>query len=664
MRGARRYTGAGLLVALAILYVVGPPQVEALRDALFDGYQRLLPREHKSAPATVVAIDEKSLALYGQWPWPRALMARLLRSIAALQPAAIGVDVVFSEADRSTPDGSGDESLARAVAGHNVVLGFAGMPHSDGGTVLRPTAAPFLWRTPPPATLQDFLGHLQSLPLIDSAAAGRGLLNPANDNRVVRRVPLVARVSDTYAPSLAVEMLRVSGGTTSFIVASRPDGLLTLRLGDISIPMQRDGSAWLYLSPQGPYVPVSAADVLGGRADPESFRSKLVLVGVTGVGLLDWKATPLGDTVPGVELHQQLLEQIYDGRFLVRSPKARALEVGLLVAAGILMVVFVPMLRVWASGALFLGVLAGLAAIGLMSFHLGSLIDIASPALGTTLIYGAVLAATLSEADRQRRALRDAAERIEGELQAARRIQMGLLPMPGELFGHEKRFTLAALLEPARIVGGDFYDCFMLDADRLFFVVADVSGKGLPASLFMALSKTLLKSAALRIPGDIGNVVRRASTEISRENPEALFVSVFAGIFDARSGELEYCNAGHQPPYVKRLDGSLQRFELADGPPLCVIPEYSYRTRHRLLTPDEWLCVVTDGVTEAMDPRGALFGAQRLEGALASLPAGAAAARIVTEVRDAVGRFVGDASPSDDITLLCLQRARAVLSER
>ena len=650
-----------------ILFVLDLPQAGFLRNALFDGYQRLLPRERKSMPAEVVAVDEAALAEYGQWPWPRALTARLLRRIEAFQPAAIGVDVLFAEPDRYSPSGSGDAALAQALPGHKVVLGIAGLPRPQAGAAARPAAPPFIWKTPPPRALRDFLGHVQSLPLIDSAAAGRGLLNADEEGRVVRRIPLVARVSDTYLATLGVEMLRVAAGIPALSVVPRNDGLLALRVGDVSIPMQRDGSAWLYFGRHEEHRPVSAADVLAGRVDSELLHGKLVLVGVTGVGLLDTldtKATPLGTTVPGVELHQQLLEQIYDGSFLIRPPKARAIELGLLVLAGALMIVFVPMLRAWASAALFLSVLASLAAIGLVSFYLGSLIDVASPALGTTLLYGAVLAVTLSEADRQRRALRDAAERMEGELQAARRIQMGLLPMPGELFAHEERFSLAASLEPARIVGGDFYDCFMLDADRLFFVIADVSGKGLPASLFMALSKTLLKSAALRMPGDIGDIVSRASAEISRENPESLFVSVFAGIFDARSGDLEYCNAGHQPPYAKRCDGSLQRFELADGPPLCVIAGYPYRTRRRPLAPEEWLCVVTDGVTEAMDPRGTLFGAQRLEGALAALPAGAPTAQVLTEVRDAVARFVGGAAPSDDITLVCLQRARRALSER
>jgi adenylate cyclase len=651
------------LLALLLLFALDPPPVRDVRNALFDGYQQALPRPRKSAPAVVVAIDEASLAAHGQWPWPRALMAELLRRIEAFRPAAIGIDVLFAEPDRFASDGSGDAILAQAVSGGKVVLGIAGMPHRQAGGPTRPTAAPFVWKVPPPPALEDFLGHLQSLPRIDAAAAGHGLLN-ALDTRVVRRIPLVARVSDTYMPALGVEMLRVAAGVPALRVGKQADGLLALQLGDLSIPMQADGSAWLYFSPHKEYRDISAAAVLAGRVSAEQLRDKLVLVGLTGVGLQDQKATPLGETVPGVELHQQLLEQIFDGRYLIRSLHARTIEAVLLLAAGALVIAFVPILRAWASGALFVLIILALAAVGLISFEFGSLIDVAAPAVGATLIYGTVLAATLSEADRQRRSLHDAAERMAGELQAARRIQMGLLPVPSGLFATERRFSLSALLEPARTVGGDFYDCFMLDADRLFFVVADVSGKGLPASLFMALSKTLLKSAALRAPNDIGDIVARASAEISRENPEALFVSVFAGIFDARTGILEYCNAGHQPPYAKAPDAPLQSFEIADGPPLCVLQNHPYRTRRKPFEREEWVCVVTDGVTEAMDPQGRFYGTGRLEEALGSLQPRARPEEIVTELRDAVARFVDGADPSDDLTLLCLQWLGPGFSER
>jgi len=244
---------------------------------------------------------------------------------------------------------------------------------------------------------------------------------------------------------------------------------------------------------------------------------------------------------------------------------------------------------------------------------------------------------------------------VLGELEAAHRIQMGLLPAPHELFKDEKRFQLEAVLEPARTVGGDFYDCFMLDANRLFFIVADVSGKGLPAALFMAAVKSHIKSAALQTHDDIGGIVRQAQADIARENPELLFVTAFAGVLDARDGRLEYINAGHEPPYVRRPGGTTFRLELANGPPLGTMDGFAYSPGSRHMTQGEWLCVVTDGVTEAMNPARELFTAARLKTVLDAPPELNWPGEVVRRAQEAVNEFAAGADPADDLTLLVVR---------
>jgi serine phosphatase RsbU (regulator of sigma subunit) len=170
----------------------------------------------------------------------------------------------------------------------------------------------------------------------------------------------------------------------------------------------------------------------------------------------------------------------------------------------------------------------------------------------------------------------------------------------------------------------------------------------------MALSKTLLKSAARRVE-DIGGLMVRANAEVSRENPESLFITAFAGILDARSGELQYCNAGHEPPFARAPGAPVERLVHEGGPPLCVIDDYAYPLARRRLAAGEWLCVVTDGVTEAMNAAGELYGAARLRTVLESLPRSADPQAVLATVRVDVGRFVGSAEPSDDLTLMCLR---------
>jgi adenylate cyclase len=623
-----------------------------LRDAVFDGYQKLMPRNRATAPAVVVEIDERALDVRGQWPWPRSLVAELIGAIAAADPAAIGVDLLFVEPDRSAP--AGDAALAQAVHGNKVVMGIAGLEYRDRRYPFPPQAAPLRLSSRRELPLRRFDGHLQSRSEINRAAAGRGLLSAESKDRVIRRVPLVARIGQVVVPALSVEMMRIATGVPALRIEDRGGERVELMIGAMSVPLQSDGSLHVYFGQHDPERFVSAEDVLSGEATAELLRDKLVLVGVTGLGLLDFQATPLGERIPGVEVHAQILEQMFDGTYLRRPTAAAWIEAALLAGAGLVFVVFVPVVRPAISALLLAGVLAALAAIGLLGFRSGLLLNVAAPALGAALVLGALLASTLAEADRQRRLLREAQARVAGEIEAARRIQMGLLPMPRALFAGEPRFALDALLEPARSVGGDFYDCFMLDRDRVFFVVGDVSGKGLGASLFMALSKSLLKSIALRAEDGPAAILERANAEISRDNPESLFVTAFAGVLDARSGNVAFCNAGHEPPVVCRPGEAPERVMHSGGPPLCVMHGYAYASGQVSLAQGGWLCVVTDGVTEAMNARGELYGNVRLLSMLRSLESTAPDA-VITAVRDDVRRFAGDAEQSDDVTLLCVR---------
>jgi adenylate cyclase len=328
------------------------------------------------------------------------------------------------------------------------------------------------------------------------------------------------------------------------------------------------------------------------------------------------------------------------------------LEALLLIALGFLFIALVPRLRAGYGLALMVGSVTVLCASGVAAFLLaGVLVDPVLPSLFAFAVFGVVVVGALAGSERQRRQLREQAARLAGELDAARRIQMGLLPDPRETFEGERRFNIAALLEPARTVGGDFYDCFLVGDHHVFFVVADVSGKGLPAALFMASVKSTLKSSALR-GGEVGRMLTRAQDEIGRENPELLFVTA---LLDIRTGSLEFANAGHEPPYVRRPDGAPERLSHAGGPPLCVMEGYEYPTWTRQLVPGEWICVVTDGATEAMNPMKEFFGGERLRTALSWMPENSEPPEIIARLRDDVRRFADGAEPPDDLTLLALR---------
>ena len=647
------FTGMAMLFAcLFVLLTFAPAPLVALRHALFDSYQWLMPRDRQYAGAIVVAIDEAALQARGQWPWPRAQMAELIDAIGRARPLAIGVDIVFAEAERLP--GDGDAALARSVKANGAVLGVAGIYERDRRYADPPIAVPLYIRGGPEPAFAKFEGHLQSRHEIDRAAAGHGLINADDIAPVIRSVPLVARIGSVTVPALSIEMLRVAQRVQALRVEYGGDGRARLRVGEIDVPLEPDGSFWIHFSPRYADRVVSAEDVLSGKAIAQ-LKDSFVLIGVTGLGLIEWRSSPLGDNIPGVEVHAQMIEQMLEKRFVLRPAAARWIEAALLVVAGAVLLLCVPRLRAWMSTLVLIGVLGALAATGLLAFRAGSLIDVASPALAALLVFGSMLAGTLTEAQRQRQVLRMAQAKAAAELEVAQRIQTGMLPNPRVVFAQETRFRLDARIEPARTVGGDFYDCFLVDPRRLFFVIGDVSGKGLPASLFMALSKSLLKSVALREPDEAGRILSRANTEIARENPESLFTTAFAGLLDLDTGNLAMASAGHEPPFLRRADGALEHLEPSGEPPLCIVEGFEYTTRLRALRPGEWLCCVTDGITEAMTAKGELYGAERLERILARQREEASPAAVLTDVRDDVRTFVGDTEQSDDLTMLCLR---------
>jgi sigma-B regulation protein RsbU (phosphoserine phosphatase) len=240
-------------------------------------------------------------------------------------------------------------------------------------------------------------------------------------------------------------------------------------------------------------------------------------------------------------------------------------------------------------------------------------------------------------------------ERIEESLRLAHDIQMAMLP---RAFPERPGLELFGRLVPARSVGGDLFDV-VDDGDRVFVLVGDVSGKGVAAALFMAVTKTLFR-ASIEQGASPAAILARVNRELCRDNERAMFVTVFLGCLDLRAGELVYSNAGHNPPYRMRSDGSLSEIEGAHGMALGILEDYEYGSAVLPLEVGDCLFLFTDGIVEALNEAGAQFSSGRLEESLRTQPA-ARPARVVEDVLTSVQAFVGNAPQFDDITALAVR---------
>nr|WP_246237811.1 PP2C family protein-serine/threonine phosphatase [Caldichromatium japonicum] len=245
-----------------------------------------------------------------------------------------------------------------------------------------------------------------------------------------------------------------------------------------------------------------------------------------------------------------------------------------------------------------------------------------------------------------------AKERLESELRIARDIQMSILPRPLPLEA-QRTFALCATLVPAREVSGDFYDFFMLAADRLYLVIADVSGKGVPSALFAVATKSLIKAKA-HDRFDPAAILTEVNAELAADNPSNMFITVFCGVLDTRSGELIYTNAGHNPPILLGTDGRARWVKSQPQVLLGVMDGVCYRSDRANLLPGERLVLYTDGLTEAKNGQDELFREARLLAALESSPRQELGG-LLAGVLGQVVTFVGAAPQADDMTLLAIE---------
>ena len=433
------------------------------RNFMFDRYQKDSPRVPESQPVTIVAIDEKSLAQVGQWPWPRHELATLISKIAAYEPAAIGLDIYMPEVDQTSPDQvarsvaqrepalasrlrtlpSNDDLLAQRLRETPSVLGAAGFDFktytTSDGLRTRPLqvvgqggAAEAL------AQVRDYPAVLASLPMLQSAAAGQAVLSVALEAGAVRRLPLLVRVGGEPVPGLAMEMLRVATGEPAIRVDVGDKGIESLAVADLVVPTQAQGEVYLHYAPQAATINryVSALDVLDGKVEPQALQGKLVLIGLTGFGLTDMRVTALGEHVPGIEIQAQLMESLFDQRFLLRPWWMIFVEIAGALVVGSLMIWLIP--RAQHSSALgvvykipkasmlmSLALNAVIVGIGFYLFRArGWLFDAASFFLITSAIFAMIFAFAEASANKRKEAERN--REINALIDRAKTAEAGL----------------------------------------------------------------------------------------------------------------------------------------------------------------------------------------------------------------------------------------------
>ena len=387
----KRHTGRLIYISLVFALIGGaillryadPFFVRALRLIAFDNFQRLDPAPYDpNLPIRVVDIDEKSLSMLGQWPWSRTTVRDLLLALTSKGAAAVAFDVLFAEPDRTSLEEivkrlpaaqaaaitsaaagqpSNDELFAAALKETPSVLSIA---LGDGASTDVKAKAGFAFAGDDPRNfLTGFKGATRNLPEFENAAHGIGAFNwVADRDQVVRRVALVFRLNQTFVPSLSVEALRVAQGANTYVLKAsnasgetafgQSTGLNHIRVGDVEVPTDAGGGVYLKFRhfDKKSYIP--AWKVLAGEVPQEEIEGKIILIGTSAPGLLDLRATPVDEAIPGIDIHAQLLEHLLTGKFLERPDYALALEQFVVLVLGIMLAFALPRVSAKSSAAI------------------------------------------------------------------------------------------------------------------------------------------------------------------------------------------------------------------------------------------------------------------------------------------------------------------------
>ena len=596
----------------------------------------------------IVGIDEEALAELGPYQtWDRNVMASALEALAsdpAKKPAVTAIDVLYAGHTSEEAD------LRLAAAAREL------------GNVITASMAEFgkqvTWVNGHASLIDSsaVVNYLQPYEEL-RAATTQGHINAVSDADGVMRHGLLyvepgefaeAEDSRVYSMSYRAAQMylqqqgQAAGGSAEAAEGTAPDRGAAAGGSLFYIP---------YTGRPGDYYDgVSIARVIRGEVPADYWAGRIVLIGPYAAALQDAYFTPIdkGEQMYGVEIQANTIQSFLENTVKKEVPDAPQIAViYILCAAAMLLFLYQRVL----PASLSAGFAAALCLV--FSINLYKAGFVTHPLWGSAAVaaaYVLAMAAHYAGTVRERQALALEKERIGAELELANRIQASALPKE---FPSRKEFSVYASMTPAKMVGGDFYDFFMIDEEHLGLVIADVSGKGVPAALFMMVSSALIRqtTAGQYSPAKILQSVNR---QICARNPEEMFVTVWLGILEIATGKLTAANAGHEYPMLKRTGESFELLKDRHGLVVGAMDGVPYRDYEVKLEPGAKLFVYTDGVSEAVNESLVQFGTDRILESLRSSEEGTPR-EILEAVNHAVNEFAGDAPQFDDLTMMCVE---------
>ncbi len=625
-----------LLVLLIALKIINPSFIKSISYISFDLYQKVFPLEKQDSNVVIIDIDEKSLSKFGQFPWSRNVFAQIIEKVSAKEPKAIGFDIFFTEKDKQSPEEiikaynltpndvvqlqnikGHDEIFREGLEKSNSVIAVLGSIVSSRGTYDRSAKAKFLSKGGDPKEFTySFPYSIGSLEKLEKSAKGLGSISFLDQtDGIIRSLPLLVRFNNKLYPTMGLEMVRVGDNQKNLYVELNDVGITRISSRPHKIYSDPNGIIWIRYKKSLKNQYISASSVFDGKFDETRFKNKYVLIGASAQGLFDLVKIPLGVTIPGVEVHANVIENILNQSYLIRNPNTYIFELLFSIIVACVTFFFSQKIKPKFSLSIFFGSFASVVIIGFGVFLFRSeLIDISYPIFMLTITFLTGLYFRFVEENRIALANLQKEAKLLKERELAGEVQKSLFP---DISSFEN--FIYATNVPARDVSGDYFDVVNVNNNEYFFTLADVSGKGIKAGMYMAKASSIFRTLS-NLSYPLEKVVFGVNNELVEAKFKGMFVTAVFGKFNIETGDVTFVNAGHESIMVFDRNKNFE-FIKSELPPIGIIKYFteSMVKSRTINLKDKTFVVYTDGVTEGYLKNGEELGAEGVERIVTSL---------------------------------------------
>ena len=614
---------------MIVIKIANPSLIKSVSYLSFDLYQKVFAQEVKT-DVVIVDIDEKSLGKFGQFPWNRNIFAKILDQLNSSTPKVVGFDIFFTEKDKQSPEAiiksydlipsdvadlqklkGPDEVFSEKLKDTKSVIAVLGSNVPSHSNYDRKSKARFLSKGGDPKQFTySYPYSIGSLELLEKNVKGLGSISFLDQlDGIIRSLPLIVQFNKKIYPTMGLEMVRVGSKQKNIYVELNEVGITRISARPHKIESDPNGIIWIKYKKSDKKQYISASDVYDGRFTTDFFKDKYVLIGASAQGLFDLVKTPLGVTVPGVEVHANVIENILDKSYLIRNPNTYVFELLFSIIVALITFILSQKIKPKLSLSIFFGNILAIIIIGFSIYKFRSeLIDISYPIFIVTITFLTGLYFRFIQENKIALDNLQKEAKLLKERELAAGVQKSLFPDISKF----ENFIFARNV-PARDVSGDYFDVVRSTPEEYFFTLADVSGKGVKAGMYMAKASSIFRTLTnLKFP--LEKIVFGVNNELVEAKFKGMFVTAVFGKINIKTGDLVFINAGHES--ILTFDQNKKyKYIKSEMPPIGIVKYFteSMVKSNTMNLKDKTFVVYTDGVTEGYLKNGEEMGAEGVQ---------------------------------------------------